>query len=410
MPETMNGNHQSSNTVQMPPINVNPLTSDIIILDPLLTYIAYGLSCGTSSNVKNAILGFFTQDEIIDAKNTLYDKCCKFKNIIGDNQSRKDSKARTEKEAHLLDLINAISALDKEGKMPIFAVPFLSLGRVPKSAPEELNNISLADRLNRLENTIDDMKILMDRNVAENYSIKDQLKQLQKNPATFANVVRDSLISQSNAVERCNDPPTRALDSVLSTELSTPVSSEPMNHTNHRPSLPISKPNLGRGGGAFNTSRGRGGIPGRGSNHSNILSTLHPPNHMLYGSTQSMNSNNSDGRSGYQIPKYHQKKNHFLTGKKTAAGIRGAPDPSRFLFIYRVHSDTSTSDLRDFIGDQNVVIRSFDCVSHEEAKFKSFKLEVSMEDYDKIYNDELWPSGVRIRKYIPPRSEHVESW
>ena len=46
-----------------------------IIIQPLLCYIVSGMNSGSTHNVKNAVIGAFTQEEIIEAKNTLSDKC-----------------------------------------------------------------------------------------------------------------------------------------------------------------------------------------------------------------------------------------------------------------------------------------------------------------------------------------------
>ena len=371
--------------------STDPAASDITILDPLLSYISYGLSCGSRANVKNAILGFFTYEEIVDAKNTLFDKCSQYKDVIGEPHRRKDSVARSEIEAHLIDILNAICALDKKAKMPTFAVSFMSFGQIPKSPPEQLNNISLVDRLNRLEDTQDEIKIILDRTVAENYAVKEELKFLQNNRSTYARVV------SSPAKQAAHVQPSTVSMPYQDKVPSIPAISIDQDKAS---SLPAStaKHQISRG----SSSRGRG------APSSSLHGETHQVNHLKFPehhrSAQSLNSGLSDTHDGFQIPKYHQKKkNSFLTGKKTAPGIRCAPEPSRYLFIYRVHSDTSESDMKNFIESQDINVRSFSCTSHQEAKYKSFKLEVSVNDFNNLFDDELWPAGVRIRKFIPPR-------
>ena len=58
--------------------------------------------------------------------------------------------ARSEKEAHVADIINALIKLDKANKVPTIVLGVLSLGLIPCSHPEELKNISLCDRLNQI--------------------------------------------------------------------------------------------------------------------------------------------------------------------------------------------------------------------------------------------------------------------
>ena len=49
-------------------------------------------------------------------------------------------------------------------------------------------------------------------------------------------------------------------------------------------------------------------------------------------------------------------------------------------------------------------------VSHEQAPFKSFKIVVEkQEDYNKLISGECVPQYVRVKRYIPPRSERVDN-
>ena len=103
----------------------------------------------SAENIKKAVLGHFAEEQIIQSKDLLWYKCDL--RIIGEKPRRKDSVMRPEKEAHVLDIINAISKLDKAACMPTIVVEATHLGTIPHSFPDEINNISLADRLNRFE-------------------------------------------------------------------------------------------------------------------------------------------------------------------------------------------------------------------------------------------------------------------
>ena len=64
-----------------------------VILNPLLTYIVYGLNSGTTSAVKRAVLGHFTAEKVGQAKHILFDNCDK--EIIGDKKKRVTTSARS---------------------------------------------------------------------------------------------------------------------------------------------------------------------------------------------------------------------------------------------------------------------------------------------------------------------------
>ena len=95
----------------------------------------------------------------------------------------------------------------------------------------------------------------------------------------------------------------------------------------------------------------------------------------------------------------------FVTGSKSALsnGFCGAPEPSRDLFIYRVGNNTTTEVLKDYIEELNVTVRDLQCVSNDESKFKSFKLTVPISNFKQLFDESIWPAGVRVRKFIPPR-------
>ena len=60
--------------------------------------------------------------------------------------------------------------------------------------------------------------------------------------------------------------------------------------------------------------------------------------------------------------------------------------------------------MKSYVEDQNVIVRDIDCVSHLSAKFKSFKLSVSVSDYNNLLDDDVWPAGIMVRRYNVPRN------
>ena len=118
-------------------------------LEPLLAYILFSLQSSTSENISKAVLGHFTPEQIFNAKEVLWGKCDV--KVLGQKVRRRGSNVRSEQDANLQVIIAALMKLDKVDKLPCVAIDAGSLGIIPRSHPEELNNISLLDRLNRLE-------------------------------------------------------------------------------------------------------------------------------------------------------------------------------------------------------------------------------------------------------------------
>ena len=125
--------------------------------------------------------------------------------------------------------------------------------------------------------------------------------------------------------------------------------------------------------------------------------------------THSLRSVDTDG---FRIPaevakKARRQERHrrkIITGNATscAGRFKGAPEPNRDLFIFRVHPSTDISDLRVYVLDAGFDVRALDCISNAKAKYKSFRLTVPASQFADLFNESLWPSGVRVRKYVPP--------
>ena len=96
-----------------------------------------------------------------------------------------------------------------------------------------------------------------------------------------------------------------------------------------------------------------------------------------------------------------------MAGKATSGTqtFKGAPVPSRDLFIFRVDPETEVADIRLHLENRELHVRSLEQLSHPDAKLKSYRLSVPVSEYRQLFSEDLWPSGVRVRKYIPPRRE-----
>ena len=97
------------------------------------------------------------------------------------------------------------------------------------------------------------------------------------------------------------------------------------------------------------------------------------------------------------------KKKRIVAGSSTQTDIRvrGDPEPDRHLFNFLVDTSTQLDDLRTYISDRGVTMRSLNCVSNVSAQFKSYKLTVPVSQYKQLFNGDLWPEGVRVRPYYP---------
>jgi hypothetical protein len=370
-----------------------------VIIEPVLTYISFALQSGTVENIKKAVLGHFTDEQVLDAKNVLWEKGNN--EIIGRKQRRMAGHKRTQREADCSDIIIALNKLDEAGVMPIFVIDYLSLGVIPRSHPEELNNISLIDRLNRLEMRITQVQSIADNTAAENLNLKDRLTIIENRTPKYSEIAAGSVKQSTNAI-----PPT---NHSITTTMRDSQYVHPANQSS----------NAGRGRGR---GRGRGFGAGQGFGQKRDVSNDSRTTNRSESAHSQMSragSVVSSESQGFEVPKYwlkkeNKKKKHTIImgrGSGQSGGLKGAPEPSRDLFIFRVDKSTLEADITNHLANHSVTIQTLECVSHQNAKYKSFKLSVPKSEYDKLFDENLWPEGIMIRKYVPPRAnKSSEPW
>ena len=77
--------------------------------------------------------------------------------------------------------------------------------------------------------------------------------------------------------------------------------------------------------------------------------------------------------------------------------------------MYRVEKDTTADSIKDYIVNNDVEVRSIDCVSNENATFSSFKVEIRVSDMSQVLDPEFWPSGVHVRRFYAARQSSTNT-
>ena len=99
------------------------------------------------------------------------------------------------------------------------------------------------------------------------------------------------------------------------------------------------------------------------------------------------------------------------TSREQSGNLKGAPEPSREVFVYRVVKGTEENDIQEYLEEKNIAIRGVQKVSKEEAKFVSFRVEIKVSDMKKVLDSDFWPEGIHVRRFFKPRSNTTEeSW
>ena len=117
-----------------------------------------------------------------------------------------------------------------------------------------------------------------------------------------------------------------------------------------------------------------------------------------------------------KLNQYHNFRQNAIEQKRRA--IRNRPKPAvgkckndvirgecrkTDLFLYRVSKETESSEIQKFFENSSIKLYAFEQVSHVDARMKSFKIKVALDDVQKICNPDFLPEEVMCRKFFAPK-------
>ena len=114
-----------------------------------MSYFSFYLDNSALENIKKIATLFYDQDDINNAKKVLWENRSE---ILGPYVERKKSDKRSVAEANINDILEALIKLDSAQKSPKFVAQ--NLDKLPERQPEELNVLTLINRIASIEKTI----------------------------------------------------------------------------------------------------------------------------------------------------------------------------------------------------------------------------------------------------------------
>ena len=227
--------------------------------------------------------------------------------------------------------------MDEADECPTLVLNAHSLHTIPRAHPEEVNNISLVDRLNQLESRWQAMQEVLDRIVAENILLREQILNLS------------SYSSRTKATHT-------SFTEAGSTPLTNKEVTGNMSDSAHTA--------------ASSTSGNFASTLDQHSNHDNVMSTI-----AQY---------NACDKDGFQQPTYvlkqqrrseHRKRN-IVKGSAASGTLHGAPEPNWDNFVYRVDPKTECDDLKQYMEEKSFKVRNIELKSNSQSRYKSFKVTI----------------------------------
>ena len=156
-----------------------------------------------------------------------------------------------------------------------------------------------------------------------------------------------------------------------------------------------------------------GDAPRNNQQQDNRLTTKDDQRHDLSRASSHTSLNSIDGhQNNWQMQRQYRRNlsrqpPKRMEGTASVSNVKGAPQGTRDMFVYIVTQDTSDEALLSWIRKQHVNFIDFVKTSHVDSKYKSFRVTFNISDYFYLYNPELWPSGVCIGRYLPPKPKLI---
>ena len=322
------------------------------IIDPVLTFVVFALDSSPLGYVTNTLVQFYTVEELTRAKDLLWETADH--DVIGVYTKRRDGATRSVSDIIASDITGAIQKLDIAGSVPNVVVNPMGLNRIPKVTPSETNALSMCERLAAVENRVRVLEVSVSENVCKTAVMEEKVEQVK----SYASVVSSKSpvpprsIMAGKTVPSAPPLPNGQLQSSGS---SRGVTSE----DERRP-----HPDDARKTGGYSRSR------------KNILRQM--KHHGVSRSTSqlSLASGTSQVSAPFEYQRAARKKRRpvAVVGTSSSENVRGAPEPSRDLFVYRVLD----GNIEDYITEHNIEGRNLERISKDGSRFMSFKVTVKV--------------------------------
>lgn len=384
---------------------ISQMRSDAPLLSEVLMYAEFHRNGATKENLVNTMCGFFSNEEIKSAKNLLYDRYGD-RNLLQNQAERRTTETRSDLMATCCDVIDDLFKLEENDITVICAAS--NWKRLPKINPEEVTNISIADKLAKMEAKFAIYDSALSDVKAHNSKVDIRVRALESNPrsATNRNKVWPSIVS-TNEGKRKEVPPARVpLPQVPASVPNMPTSV---------PNVPASVPNVPAG--VLNVPADVPEAPHTVRNAllnlrdtsddgSNTIddgpawSVYRPNSSRRRGRTQVHDKGpNSRENSGRDVNSGFRRRRGALRGQSTKGGLGAGPLPVRDFFIYRVNKSEGVEAVRDHMKTHNIIARDIVAKNMADSKYSSFKVSVDVVDKENMMNPDMWPVGMCIRKW-----------
>ena len=175
------------------------------IVNGLLTFVISIMHNSTDPKLVDVIGRYFDLEQVKDSKSLLCDAASlSFKR-------RHDSESRSEKMAHIRDIVDMLRKLDRDDKIPLFVVDAVGLSRLPRINAEDISYVAVTERLTDMFNKMNLLNDAMAANTARSLDNANNIKSIRETQL----VIISSTTTPSPVVATASMSPTVIPSSVV---------------------------------------------------------------------------------------------------------------------------------------------------------------------------------------------------
>ena len=428
-----------------------------MIVNGLLCYAIHHLGSAANDNIELTIKNFYNHEEVVEAKEALWAACGEHLKPLS---MCKKGKLRSAKEGNIEEIMEALVKLDATSKTPEVFVS--NLDTVPDRQPESWNYASMIQEVAALkryryetEQTLSKLAVdifnLQDiteshdkkLNAEINKNTNDQPEGPNADPTVEATVVgpsKDAPTQQDAGASPNHQPPpaqqhqappvgnnTASYSGAVQQPPQTPpaqqgtsinndqgyISLRPHGGWPSHPSIP-SRPQAGKQSppaGRTQQQRTKQVQQQPPHNSSNCTPRRRPS---VKSSWQQPSSTPDHQPSQQQVddgwtkvgPRKHARKRVIGKADNVFADLRGARQPpTRDIFVSRVEKGDRDT-MKSFLQSKGIHVYAIEKMSNYFAKFKSFKIKISLFDLDKVFDEKFWSYGIQCMMFKHARADN----
>ena len=380
-----------------------------VILNGILTWIDIQQKTTAPFVWRNQAMAWFSEPEVMEAKEALWNVCGNKVDIIGKiiNRTSNDKKNVT-----IGDIGDAMVKLRGKGVMPLCPASSLMMQRVPcynTTCKDDTDVTNVVTRVKALEESMNEY---MKQQTSQMNTLVETVKKIEPTPApipqpgpghdgaNFMQQQRARVESLSKKHRLDDDSP------VFHPSGSSSQSFQPSNHHTrrnavHQPSGSLSQP--------AQPFVQPSGIP-----TFQPQTSVHPAgrNATYAEAMAARTQGNNFQPSGQNQPPFRPRKQSNLLYGKARMGKDNQTQllaANVNLVASGVSKAATDQQLKGFLEDKGIKVTEIECLTyHPDARTNTFRVAIAIEDYEKALNPDVWPYRVAVRTFRPARRDREQ--